>query len=42
MGRYSAMTDKEVLDRFGVTEEQLDQWEEDATNGIFHGSLAER
>ena len=28
---------KEVEERFGITEEQLDQWERDATEGIYHG-----
>ena len=31
------MTDAEILEKFGVTKEQLDAWEEDATNGVFHG-----
>lgn len=31
------MTDEEILEKFGVTEEQLDAWEEDAANGVFHG-----
>ena len=32
------MTDAEILEKFGVTKEQLDAWEEDATNGVFHGA----
>ena len=28
---------KEVEERFGITEDQLDQWERDATEGIYHG-----
>lgn len=31
------MSDKETLEKFGVTEEQLDAWEHDAAQGIFHG-----
>lgn len=31
------LTDKEAEEMFGVTKEQLDQWEEDAANGTFHG-----
>ena len=28
---------QEVEERFGITPEQLDQWEKDASDGIFHG-----
>ena len=31
------MTDAEILEKFGVTESQLDAWEEDAAQGVFHG-----
>lgn len=31
------MNDDRLFERFGVTEEQLDAWEEDASRGIFHG-----
>lgn len=31
------MTEKTIYERFGVTSEQLDAWEEDASQGIFHG-----
>ena len=31
------MTDAEILEKFGVTEAQLDAWEEDAAQGVFHG-----
>lgn len=31
------MSDSTVLEQFGVTDEQLDAWEEDAAQGIFHG-----
>lgn len=31
------MSDDRLFERFGVTEEQLDAWEEDASRGIFHG-----
>lgn len=27
---------EEVEEKFGITREQLDQWEKDATEGIFH------
>ena len=29
--------DNDTLKKFGVTEEQLDAWEKDASLGIFHG-----
>ena len=29
------MTTDEILEKFGVTESQLDAWEKDAANGIF-------
>ena len=29
--------DKQMLERFGVTDEQLTAWEEDASRGILHG-----
>lgn len=32
-----AMTSREIEDRFGITAEQLDTWERDATGGILHG-----
>ena len=32
------MNDAEILEKFGVTEAQLDELEKDAANGIFHGS----
>ncbi len=28
---------EEIEERFGITSEQLDQWEDDASKGIFHG-----
>ena len=31
------MSAEEIEKRFGITQEQLDQWEADATAGIFHG-----
>ena len=31
------LTSEEVEKRFGITAEQLDRWEEDATNGTLHG-----
>ena len=31
------MTNQDILDEFGVTSDQLDAWEEDASNGILHG-----
>ncbi len=33
--------DKATLDKFGVTDEQLEQWEEDASAGIFQGEPRE-
>ena len=35
------MTTDEILEKFGVTESQLDAWEKDAANGIFHGNVRE-
>ena len=35
------MTNDEILEKFGVTESQLDAWEQDASNGIFHGNVRE-
>ena len=35
------MTNDEILEKFGVTESQLDAWEQDASNGIFHESVRE-
>ena len=35
------MTNDEILEKFGVTEDQLDAWEQDAINGIFHGNVRE-
>ena len=32
------MTNAEILEKFGVTEEQLDAWEKDASEGVFHGT----
>ena len=32
------MEERETLERFGVTEEQLDSWEADASEGVFHGA----
>ncbi len=31
------MTAREVENRFGITSEQLDQWEQDAAQGTLHG-----
>lgn len=31
------MSAEEIEERFGITPEQLDQWEDDASKGIFHG-----
>ena len=31
--------DREILDRFGVTEEQLESLEADAAQGVFHGEI---
>ena len=31
------MTDAEILEKFGVTESQLDAWEEDVAQGVIHG-----
>lgn len=31
------MNDKDMLEEFGVTDEQLEAWEADAAKGIFHG-----
>ena len=35
------MEDREVLERFEVTEEQLDRWEADAAQGVFRGEPRE-
>ena len=32
------MNDVKILEKFDVTEAQLDEWEKDAANGIFHGT----
>lgn len=37
MAEKRMLTENEVRARFGVTEEQLDAWERDASEGIFHG-----
>ena len=34
-------TNEELQERFGVTNEQLEQWEKDACEGIFHGGITE-
>ena len=31
------LNDTEIEERFGITSEQLDKWERDVENGIFHG-----
>jgi hypothetical protein len=31
------MTSEEVRDKFGITPEQVDEWESDAANGVLHG-----
>lgn len=31
------LSSKEVEERFGITGEQLDQWERNATKGVYHG-----
>lgn len=33
----TVMTTKEIEEKFGVTEEQLDAWEKDASEGVLHG-----
>ena len=35
------MTEDEIFKKFGVTESQLDEWEEDASKGVFHGNVRE-
>ena len=35
------MTSDEILQKFGVTESQLEEWEEDASKGVFHGNVRE-
>lgn len=35
------MTEDEILKQFGVTDDQLEVWEEDATKGILHGKPRE-
>ena len=32
------MTDAEIPEKFGVTDAQLDAWEKDASNSVFHGA----
>ena len=35
------MTNDEILEKFGASERQIDAWEQDAANGIFHGNTRE-
>ena len=35
------LSDKELREKFGITPEQIDQWEQDIQNGIFHGEPGE-
>lgn len=35
--KMTVMSAEEIEKRFGITPEQLDQWEADATAGILHG-----
>jgi hypothetical protein len=39
MRTVEKMTDAEVLEKFGVTDAQLDAWEKDAADGVFHGAV---
>lgn len=34
---FEVLTDKETEERFGLTAEQLDEWEDEASKGILHG-----
>lgn len=35
------LTAKEAEEKFGITSEQIDKWEEDISKGIFHGEPGE-
>ena len=35
------MEEKELLEKFGVTDEELAQWENDAAHGVFQGEPRE-
>lgn len=40
-GIMRVLTAKEAEEKFGITSEQIDKWEEDISKGIFHGEPGE-